>query len=376
MPSNDTTVYPVIYILGRNNYDNFGEENYGDNIFFVRENSGEESGMVSLYVGESKQTDVIVIASQSDPTKYDPVSDLSNIPDEYKIKDKLYLMPRLINGEVQYLAFTCDNNGATGRFKMCGIPNNVKFCAYNQKPSVSDAITDFIYIESPETPSDVCSIYVFDGTDYVSLIDPSKLVTLDYIEANYAKKTDVPSGDGTTIIENQSTHILSSGFVTAAGNIISTTANGSANIVSGTDVPLATDITADSTSSGIMRYIGHLPRNGGETRIGVGETGGIAWTNSISQIEFTDLEHVLDSGGNIVSRTDDYLSVLIVRRDTNAQTASDVSTFLPNTASNTLATKIFLMNPDVDISNYSVLHILLYFDGLHMCAIVTGYAES
>ena len=94
MPSNDTTVYPVIYILGRNNYDNFGEENYGDNIFFVRENSGEESGMVSLYVGESKQTDVIVIASQSDPTKYDPMSDLSNIPDEYKIKDKLYLMPK------------------------------------------------------------------------------------------------------------------------------------------------------------------------------------------------------------------------------------------------------------------------------------------
>ena len=368
MPSNDATVYPVIYILGRNNYDNdFGEK--GDNIFFVRENSGEESGIVSLYVGESRQADIIAITGQS--LVYDPEEDLSNIPERYKVKDKLYLMPKSINGEIQYLAFTCDNNGATGQFRLCGIPNNVKFCEYGQKPSVSDAIKDFIYIEAPELSSNVCSIFVFDGTDYVSLIDPSKLVTIDYIEANYAKKTDVPSGDGTTIIENQSTHVLSSGFVTAAGNIISTSANGTANIVSGTDVPLATVIDDDTVSTGKLTSA-YLPRNGSESRIthnlgvvSAGNPNGYA-------IEITDVSTMYTSSGSSTQRTDDYLSVIIFKK---ASSLIDVVNVLSNFTL-TGANKIYLMNPDVDISSYTVIHLLLYFDGFNMCAIVTGYEES
>ena len=372
MPSNDTTVYPVIYILGRNNYDNFDEENYGDNIFFVRENSGEESGMVSLYVGESKQTDILDI-SNDDNVEFDPATNTYNIPEKYRVKGKVFLAAKdLGNNKIQYSAYLWD--GAS--FRECGIPNNVQLVNVNNNwnptdPSVISAgIKDFMYLDATRK-----IIYTFDGTEYVATLtipDTSTFATISYVDTNFVAKSNMPSNYVDNITTTVASGKIKAGINLSTGQLVTT----SGNAVSSTDVPLATEIEPDNTSSGIVRYLGYLPRNGGETRIGVGETGGIAWTNSISQIEFTDLEHVLDSGGNIVSRTDDYLSVLIVRRDTNAQTASDVSTFLPNTASNTLATKIFLMNPDVDISNYSVLHILLYFDGLHMCAIVTGYAES
>ena len=56
---------PVIYILSRNNYNNFGDENYGNNIFFVRENSENLNDMVSLYVGKAKQSDVVIVNGQS-----------------------------------------------------------------------------------------------------------------------------------------------------------------------------------------------------------------------------------------------------------------------------------------------------------------------
>ena len=53
-----------IYILSRNNYDNW-QGSYGSNIFFVRENSADQDKMVSVYVGESKQSN-IVVSDESD----------------------------------------------------------------------------------------------------------------------------------------------------------------------------------------------------------------------------------------------------------------------------------------------------------------------
>lgn len=343
----------VIYILSRDNYNSFSSDDRGDNIFFVRENGSSSSSIVSLYVGSSKQTDVTIIEGLS--TVYDEETNFSGLG-SYQIENKLLLIPKEIDGETQFLACTYYD----GSFHECGIPKNVRYYNYGDLPQESDAVRDFIYIVGPQQSSDVCSIYVFDGTEYVSLISPEKLVTIDYMEQNFARKTEIPSGDGTTIIEDQSTHILSSGFVTAAGNIISTDANGSANIISGTDVPLATAIKDDSTAAGSYTEA-YLPRNGGEWRI----------TSQISQLNISNISTMRTSDNSTTARTSDYLSVIIFKKASSLVNVADVMGNFTLTGAN----KIYLMNPDVDISSYTVIHILLYFDGFNMCAIVTGYQE-
>lgn len=89
---------PKIYIMGRDNYDLIGTGEappsapleYGNNIFFVRENSSATSDCLSLYVGQAKQCDVWDITDDPE-VQYDPVTDEVDIPDKYQIKGKIYI---------------------------------------------------------------------------------------------------------------------------------------------------------------------------------------------------------------------------------------------------------------------------------------------
>ena len=78
------------------------------------------------------------------------------------------------------------------------------------------------------------------------------------------------------------------------------------------------------------------------------------------------------SDGTVVSRSSDYLSTIIFKKSSNL---NDVTKVMPN-FSLTGDNKVYLMNPDIDISSYTVIHLMLYYDGFHMCAIVTGYQET
>lgn len=399
---------PVIYILSRNNYNNFGDENYGNNIFFVRENSENLDDMISLYVGEAKQSDVVIVNGQS---VWNNVTNTVNIgtggvPEDYKVDGKLILAQRTINNKTFYNALTY--NSSLGTFVDCGIPNNVVLVDENWSTSdVSDGVKDFFYIQ-PNTNS----IYVFNGTTYDPVITSTMFITREEAETRFVTNNKLPTADGTTIeatpvteqgvthsvfgvktsgivddstieangstnkigvklsgIVDDSTVVvdnitskLTSSIVKSTGQIVSDTGN----VISVTDVPLATVVTPDSTSSGLVTY-DQLPRNGGEIRI----TNAIG-TDQNGAIGITNVENMDKSDGTVVSRSSDYLSVIIFKKSNNL---TDVTKVMPN-FSITGTNKVYLMNPEIDISSYTVIHLMLYFDGFHMCAIVTGYQES
>lgn len=399
---------PVIYILSRNNYNNFGDENYGNNIFFVRENSENLDDMVSLYVGKAKQSDVVIVNGQS---VWNNVTNNVNIgtggvPEDYKVDGKLILAQRTINDKTFYNALTY--NASDDSFVDCGIPNNVVLVDENWSTSdISVGIKDFFYIQQSTH-----SIYVFNGASYDPVITSTMFITREEAETRFVTNDKMPTADGVTIEETSVTEqgvthgmfsVKTSGIVDdstievngstnkigvktsgiADGSTIvvdSTTSKltgsivkssgqivtGTGNVVSGTDVPLATVVTPNSTASGTVTY-NQLPRNGGEIRI----TNAIG-TNQNGAISIADVSNMDKSDGTVIPRSLDYLSVIIFKKSSNLD---DVTKVMPNFDA-TGTNKVYLMNPDIDISSYTVIHLMLYYDGFHMCAIVTGYQES
>lgn len=185
-----------IYILSRNNYDNW-QGSYGNNIFFVRENSADQDKMVSVYVGESKQSN-IVVADESDI--WDRTTNNYTIPEKYQVSDKIFLIKRtLATGTEQE---TPDNtiygivtwNGE--RFIDCGVPNNVILVDGSELPSTENGIKDFFYI-LPEQHS----IYVFDGEDYISIISVDSFVTVEMLNEVASR---IPVADELTVLSKVS----------------------------------------------------------------------------------------------------------------------------------------------------------------------------
>lgn len=399
---------PVIYILSRNNYNNFGDENYGNNIFFVRENSENLDDMISLYVGKAKQSDVVIVNGQS---VWNNVTNTVNIgtggvPEDYKVDGKLILAQRTINNQTFYNALTY--NTSSGTFIDCGIPNNVVLVDENWSTSdVSSGVRDFFYIQ-PSTHS----IYVFNGATYDPVITSTMFITREEAESRFVTNDKMPTADGvtieatpvteqgvthsvfgvktsgivdgstiksndstnkigvktsgivdgTTIVVDSTTSKLTGSIVKSTGQIVSDTGN----VISGTDVPLATVVVPNSTASGTVTY-NQLPRNGGEIRI----TNAIG-TNQNGAISIADVSNMDKSDGTVIPRSLDYLSVIIFKKSDNL---TDVTKVMPNFDA-TGTNKVYLMNPDIDISSYTVIHLMLYYDGFHMCAIVTGYQET
>lgn len=376
----------AIYILSRNNYNSFADK--GNNIFFVRENSSETSDMVSLYVGEAKQTDVVII---NDDDLWDSVTNNVNLGSntvDYQVQGKLLLVEKEVptvtdqqetEMKTVYSAMTYDSE--QGKFIDCGIPNNVIVVGNDWSTSdTSVGVKDFIYIQKSTG-----AIYQFDGTQYVEVISPS---TLDVDNVTIAKSAQnvisvIASGiaDGSTITESSNTlkvntsgivdgtttDVDSNGKIKAGINLTTgalTTDTG--NVVSSTDVPLATVVTPDSTSSGLVTY-SQLPRNGGEIRI----TNAIG-TDQYGAISIADVSKMDKSDGTIASMSSDYLSTVIFKKSNDL---TDVTKVMPN-FSVVGSNKVYLMNPDIDISSYTVIHLMLYYDGFNVCAIVTGYQES
>ena len=397
----------AIYILSRNNYNSFADK--GNNIFFVRENSSETSDMISLYVGEAKQTDVVIINGDD---LWDSVTNNVNLGSntvDYQVQGKLLLVEKEVptvtdqqetTMKTVYSAMTYDTE--QGKFIDCGIPNNVIVVGNDWSTSDTNVgVKDFIYIQKSTG-----AIYQFDGTQYVEVVSPS---TLDVDNVTIAKSAQnvisvIASGiaDGSTITESSNklgvstsgiadgstvdvdansklkvktsgivdgttTDVDSNGKIKAGINLTTgalTTDTG--NVVSGTNVPLATIRVTDTNVSGSFS-LPRLPRNGGEFVV---DSSAIFTSVGITDISHSDTIKYDDPDNVIVSRESDYLSVLIFKVN-----QSDVSQLITNfgiTGNN----KIYLMNPDIDISGYNIVHVLIYFDGFNMCAIVTGYAEQ
>lgn len=220
----------AIYILGRNTYDSW--EDYGNNIFFVRENSSTLSDMVSLYVGQSKQSDVVVATSESDI--WDPVTNTYNIPEKYQVSGKLFFIERDIptydpNNQDVKMYGTVIWDGE--KFVDCGNPNNV-IVLTNVDDDIGDlrqwlsqnitGIKDFIYI----VPN-YHSIYYYDGANgYISIISVDNFVTVEMLNEVASR---IPVADELTVLStvSNSQTVFSSAGADLSNKFVITGSSGS-----------------------------------------------------------------------------------------------------------------------------------------------------
>ena len=124
--------------------------------------------------------------------------------------------------------------------------------------------------------------------------------------------------------------------------------------------------TLSSMTTSTTHTFAVLPTNGQETILST--------TAELTSITITDITRMsYDNGRGVAIKavSDEYNSVLIFKKDSTIQTASDL---LTNFTSQT-ANKIYLLNPDLDISTYTIIHIMLFNDGFNICAMVAGYEE-
>lgn len=147
------------------------------------------------------------------------------------------------------------------------------------------------------------------------------------------------------------------------------------NVKAATGVRLSTVRNYLSASTSSTTLAG-LPYNGTELIIGAANsTVTISNMTSTASITISDISNTYNDGtpaSASVTMTSDYNSVIIIKKDSTLNSAIDIIT---NFSSSSASDKIYLMNPTIDISLFTMIHILLYYDGFNMCAIVAGYEQ-
>ena len=323
----------TIYMINRNNYEN--ADDIKDNcIYLVRENSAENCKFISMYLGHAIQADVLDITSE---ITYNQVEENYNIPIQYQVEGKLYL-----HKDGDFFRVFAWNKNDQKYIDCLGANSNVKVVSVSDTSEITNPVPEYVYIN---TTSGKRAIYVYDGTNFISIVDTSQFVTKDE--------------HGNVVI----TGTLSSGDFTSIGNVTSYTGASlttQRDSISGTISQTYTDAC--------------LPANGYEVLLSNSATSYAEITNvTISNIATM----VKDS--TTTDRTNDYCCTYIFRKSASTTAAEDL--FTNFTSANTSETtdlsnnppKIYLLNPDIDISQFTVIHVFLFYDGIAVCAIVGGY---
>lgn len=190
----------------------------------------------------------------------------------------------------------------------------------------------------------------------------------NYVSYSYPSQQSpafcIGSGDVNTNERKNATVIDRQGNIVTAGNVIASTG-----------VALFTIRTTQSTvaADDSTYTFSILPRNGAETILSDTYTISSVSITDITQMPKADADNYL-SGNSSTSQAmaSDYNSILIFKKSTSLTDISDSLTNFKAIDS----TKIHLLNPDLDISQYDILHIMLFYDGFAMCAIAGGYSMS
>lgn len=131
------------------------------------------------------------------------------------------------------------------------------------------------------------------------------------------------------------------------------------------DISLVSTIRNSTvTQSGGVYEIATLPRNNDETIINSSSTTG--------QMEITDLVVPINGTNVAVNLVEDYCATIAFKKASSLTSASDILTNFTSGSQN----RIYLLNPDIDISTYTIIHLLLFYDGFNMCCTVAGYEED
>lgn len=117
------------------------------------------------------------------------------------------------------------------------------------------------------------------------------------------------------------------------------------------------NILTDITEDGADYTFSYLPEHNAETML--------SRTYTVNSFEIEQFR---------ISQTetapDDYTAVLLLKKGADVETLNDL---IVNSQSGYTGTAIHLLNPDLDISTYSIIHVMIFFDGFNYCALCAGY---
>lgn len=146
----------------------------------------------------------------------------------------------------------------------------------------------------------------------------------------------------------------------------------------GTDMSLKTSFrTVTVTPSSGAITLANLPRNGDETILSydMGDSSNpVSLTSiTISNLSVPIMGTATDVGLDVANgEVDDYCATIAFKPNGTISSASDILTNFNPTGQEP---RIYLMNPDIDVSTYTVIHLLLFYDGFNVCCTVAGYEE-
>ena len=334
----------TIFMINRNNYkelvdnESIPDKPHVDtnSVYLVRENVENNSKIISMYLGYSKQADIIDVSGDLS-VGYDEVTREFDLGIKYQIKEKMLFCPVPFSKTVD-----------------------------NERVPVSPSEVEYY------------RAFMWNGIKYVDWanMDTSSFVTKDE-HGNVVITGTLSSGDFTSS-GNVGVHgtissdgnISSGGTVASSGNI--TSSNG--NVMSYTGAALTTQRDSISGTIGQHYVDACLPSNGYEVLLSNSATN----YAEIIDVEISDISTMI-KGNTTTDRTNDYCCTYIFRKSAATTEAEDL--FTNFTSANTSETtdvsnnppKIYLLNPDIDISQFTVIHVFVFYDGIAVCAIVGGY---
>ena len=347
----EPTFVNEISYLDRNTYD--GSEKYSNHLYLVKETNDTNNQFVSLYVGESRQADLLDITDYITGIDPDTITP-STIPDEFKIPNKLICIKN--TSENTYKAYMYDRSNDVF-IQVGGSSGGIVFCD-GLPESGSEGI---LYADSVTR-----RLYVFNESVYIPYFGYGASVNSDNCTVlgpfDYHGYNQSLDGSPTVLtIPKQTGSSLSSIFeLSENGNfkLYGDNTSSKGNIEAATGVKLATPKIIDSVHSGTCGFL-NLPDNGTE----------IVFTNS------TGLYKLSISNLTPYARAlqEDYNSVIILKKHTDL---SDINDLFDNFTEANSTPKIYLLNSDFDVSDKTVIHVMLFWDGFHVCAIVAGYNDA
>ena len=173
-----------ITVLSRNDFNNISTVNKASNTYLVQEGNLTQNGILSLYVGNAKKSDICEIPFDVIMNYKDP-SNTYDIPEKYRIKNKLYYYKQ---------SFAIDSVGTTNdiyRVVICdgerfldvfSKENNVVICT--SLPTTGTE--DFVYMNITDK-----SIYVYHNGEFIELVSDNIYATVKDVSTMYNRVVEI-----------------------------------------------------------------------------------------------------------------------------------------------------------------------------------------
>lgn len=216
-------------------------------------------------------------------------------------------------------------------------------------------------VDTTYSPSDDCGAMVVGDHLNVSQYTNFGFTVLGKYNDISVKDSIFTIGNGTGLTRSDAIRLSNTGLLQVCGT--------DGDVVTATGNNLNTEIRTVQISTTSHTFL-VLPFNGKETILQ-----NTVSPYTISSIEISDITYMSYNNGRgdtSMATSDDYNSVIVFKKGSSMTTADSV---LANFTDPDLP-KIYLLNPDIDISSFTIIHVMLFNDGFHICAIVAGYEEA